>query len=79
MRMGLFDIRAIDYISISAKNKQGLEKIPLTIDKLLREDRKLIERVFGYNEMSKVSEIKKNGEVIEEEYRDDGIYIKAYV
>ncbi|MBR1599095.1 MAG: GTPase HflX [Lachnospiraceae bacterium] len=78
MRMGLFDIRAVKYLSISAKDGIGLDKLPEVIDSVLREDRQLIERIFDYNEMSKISEIKQNGEVIEEEYRDDGIYIKAY-
>ena len=79
MRMGLFDIRAVKYLSISAKHGTGLNKLPEVIDSVLREDRHLVEKIFDYNEMSKISEIKKNGEVIEEEYRDDGIYIKAYV
>lgn len=79
MHMGLFDIRAVKYLSISAKHGTGLDELPKVIDSVLREDRQLIERIFDYNEMSKISEIKKNGEVIEEEYRDDGIYIKAYV
>ncbi len=79
MKMGLFDPRAVDYIRISARNRTGLSLIPEMIDKLLREDRTLIEHIYSYDEMGKVSEIKKNGEVIEEEYLENGIYIKAYV
>ncbi len=79
MRVGLFDLRAVKYLSISAKHGTGLDELPKVIDSVLREDRHLIEKIFDYNEMSKISEIKLNGEVIEEEYRDDGIYIKAYI
>ena len=79
MKMGLFDPRAVDYIRISARNRTGLSLIPEMIDKLLREDRTLIEHIYSYDEMGKVSEIKKNGEVIKEEYLENGIYIKAYV
>lgn len=79
MKLGLFDLRAVKYLSISAKNGSGLESLPDIIDYVLREDRHLVERLFNYNEMSEIAEIKHNGEVIEEEYRDDGIWIKAYV
>ncbi len=79
MRMGLFDLRAVKYLSISAKEGTGLNELPDVIDSVLREDRHLIERLFGYNEMSAIAEIKRNGEVIEEEYLDDGIRIRAYV
>ena len=79
MKLGLFDLRAVKYLSISAKNGKGLELLPDIIDSVLRQDRHLVERLFNYNEMSEIAEIKHNGEVIEEEYRDDGIWIKAYV
>lgn len=79
MKLGLFDLRAVKYLSISAKKGTALEMLPEVIDSVLREDRKLIERLFSYNEMSEIAEIKRNGEVLEEEYRDDGIWIKAYI
>lgn len=79
MKLGLFDLRAVKYLSISAKMGTALEMLPEVIDSVLREDRNLIERLFSYNEMSEIAEIKRNGEVLEEEYRDDGIWIKAYV
>lgn len=79
MKLGLFDLRAVKYLSISAKKGTALEMLPEVIDSVLREDRNLIERLFSYNEMSEIAEIKRNGEVLEEEYRDDGIWIKAYV
>lgn len=79
MRMGLFDPRAVRYLSISAKEVTGLNELPDVIDSVLREDRHLVEKLFGYDEMKKIADIKKNGEVIEEEYRDDGIWVRAYV
>ena len=79
MKLGLFDLRAVKYLSISAKKGTALEMLPEVIDSVLREDRNLVERLFSYNEMSEIAQIKRNGEVLEEEYRDDGIWIKAYV
>ena len=46
---------------------------------MIREDRRRLEKVFGYSEMSAVSEIRDNGLIIKEDYRDDGIYIEADV
>ena len=56
-----------------------MDKICLALDEVLREDRLLIEKTFSYSEMAKISEIKRLGEILKEEYTDEGIYIKAYV
>ncbi len=43
-------------------------------------DRKrLVDKTFSYNEAAKINEIHNTGQIIEEDYRSDGIYIKAYV
>ena len=39
----------------------------------------MIERTFGYEQGSLVASLRDLGQVIEEQYRDDGIYVKAYV
>ena len=46
---------------------------------MLREDRRLVEAVLTYKDMSLLSEIKKTSEIIEEEYLDNGVRIKAFV
>ena len=78
-RLGLIDKRAAKTFLISAKKKIGIDKISEGIDEMLREDRKLIDVIFGYNEMSLVSKIKNSSEIIEEEYLENGIRIKAFV
>ncbi|MBO4592489.1 MAG: GTPase HflX [Eubacterium sp.] len=77
--LGLNDKRAIISLPISAREGTGVDKICLALDEVLREDRILIEKVFSYSEMSKISEIKRLGEILKEEYTDEGVYIKAYV
>lgn len=71
------DLRADKTVKISAKNGTGIEKLLDVLAETAREGKVLLERVFPYNEASKVNEIHKSGQVIEEDYRNNGIYIKA--
>ena len=77
--LGLTDKRASKILKISAKEKLGLDKIGDIISELLREDRKVIETVLTYKDMSLLSEIKKYGEILEEEYLAEGVRVKAFV
>ena len=49
------------------------------LQELLYEDRKLVDTVLPYKNMALISEIKASGEVLEEEYLDTRVHIKAYV
>ena len=73
------DPRAYMTVNISAKTGEGVEKLINTLAEVIRQDRKKIERVFSYSEMSAVSEIRNMGRILTEDYRDDGIYIEAEV
>lgn len=35
--------------------------------------------MFGYDEASVVASVRKYGQIVEEEYRNEGIYIKALI
>ena len=39
----------------------------------------LLEKVYDYKDAGVISLIRKYGQLLEEEYRDDGIYVKAYI
>ena len=87
-KLGLNDKRAVKVLQISAKEKLafdssgekvGLDRIGEILADVMREDRKLIDTVLPYSSMSLLSEIKETGEVLEEEYLEDGIKVKAYV
>ena len=78
-RLGLLDKRASQVLQISAKKGLGLDGISESIDTLLREDRQYIETLIGYKDMSLLSEIKSRGEILEEEYQEEGVWIRAYV
>lgn len=73
------DFKADHIVMISAKQRQGLEDLQAVIEKVLRESKIAIERVYPYAEASKIQLIRKQGELLEEEYRDDGIFVRAYV
>lgn len=73
------DTKADKEISISAKQKIGLEKLLSEIEEVLKEQKILIEKVFSYSEANKIQIIRKYGQLLEEEYQEDGIYVKAYI
>ena len=74
-----FDKNADKVLSISARTGQGLSELKSVIAELLREKLQLLERVIPYNEANILQYIRKYGTLLEEEYRDNGIYVKAYL
>lgn len=75
----LVDPRADMIVFIQAKNGVGIGKLVDGIEDILRGDKVLIEKIFSYEEAGKIQDIRKNGELLEEEYREDGIFVKAYI
>lgn len=75
----LRDFKADYVVRISAKTGYGLDELLHTIEKALREQKIEIERTYDYSEAGKIQLIRKYGEVLVEEYREDGIYVKAFV
>jgi GTP-binding protein HflX len=75
----LRDFRADYIVKISAKHGQGLDELQDVIEEILRGQKILIERVYPYADAGKIQMIRKYGELLEEEYRDDGIFAKGYV
>lgn len=74
-----FDNHADKVLAISARTGQGLADLKLLIAELLRENLQLLERVIPYEEAHILQYIRKYGTLLEEEYRDNGIYVKAYL
>ncbi|MFI3171270.1 MAG: GTPase HflX [Eubacteriales bacterium] len=73
------DLRADKIVKISAKIGTGLEELQEVIEDILREQKIAIERIFTYGEAGKIQLIRKYGELLEEDYREDGIFVRAYV
>ena len=64
---------------ISAKNGMGLEELKELLSEIMRENKVLVERVIPYANAGIIQQIRTKGELLEEEYQAEGIYIKAYV
>lgn len=73
------DLKAYATLKISAVTGEGLTQVKETLEEVLREDKQLLEGVFPYNLAGQISTIRKYGELLEEEYRDNGIYVRAFV
>lgn len=73
------DFHADYTIQISAKEEQGIEELKELFEKIIRNRKILLEKVFSYTEAGKIQKIRKGGELLEEEYIQEGIRIKAYV
>ena len=73
------DFHAEHTLKISAKTGEGLEEFKELVDKILRQQRIYLEKLIPYKDSAKLVLIRKHGELELEDYREDGIYIKAMV
>lgn len=73
------DLKADRTLAISAKRGWGLKEVKEALEDFLREQKILIERLFRYEEAGKIQWIRNQGELLEEDYREDGIFVRAYV
>lgn len=75
----LRDFRAQKALSVSAKTGENIEEAKLSLEDVLRGNRRLLERVFPYSEAGTIQYVRRYGELLQEKYEENGIYIKAYV
>ncbi len=69
-----------DYrVKISAKTGDGLDELLGTIEHILRSRRIYLEKIFSYAEAGKIQKIRAKGQLLSEEYTEEGIHVKAYV
>jgi len=77
---GIFqDFRADRSLRISARTGEGLDAFKQVLEELLREDKVLLRHTFPYDRAGEIQRIRKYGELLQEEYREGGIYVEAYV
>ena len=75
----LRDFKSDYALKISAKTGEGLEDLNDLLEKLLAEEQIYVERLFPYQEAGKIQLIREYGQLISEEYTEDGISVKARV
>jgi len=73
------DLKADYTIKISAKTGIEVDKLLDLIETILNERKVLLEKVFSYEDAGKIQTIRKYGQLLEEEYQQDGIFVRAYV
>lgn len=73
------DFKADYTLNISAKTGAGIDRLEELLCEILRENRLLLEEVIPYADAGIIQQIRKTGELMEEEYRQEGIFVKAYV
>ncbi|PNV59803.1 GTPase HflX [Clostridium sp. chh4-2] len=75
----LRDMKADYQVKISAKTGQGTDGLLKVLDDILRNQKVYLEKVYSYQDAGKIQLIRKYGQLLSEEYREDGIEVKAYV
>lgn len=75
----LRDFRADYTLKVSAKTGLGLDALKETLSGILSEDQIYIERLFPYQEAGKIRLIREYGQLLSEEYTENGISVKARV
>lgn len=73
------DMKAKYTVPVSAKQGTGLSEFMEVLQKIILENRIYVERCFDYQEASKIQLIRQNGQLIKEEYTENGIEVEAYV
>lgn len=73
------DFQADKTVLISAKTGEGIDDLLAAVEAVLRQQKIEIERIYPYSETGKLQIIRQYGELVREEYREEGIYVKAYV
>lgn len=73
------DFQADSTLAISAKTGQGLDELKELLVKFLRAGKIYIEKTYSYEEAGRIQVIRKYGQVISEEYREEGIYVTGYL
>lgn len=75
----LKDLKADKTLQVCAKTGKGLERLKNVIEEILRQQKIYVDKVYDYSEAGKIQIIRKYGQLLGEEYTENGIAVKAYV
>ena len=73
------DLQADYTVKCSARTGEGLEEFKDVLAKILAESQIYLEELYTYKEAGKIQIIREYGSLLSEEYREDGIFVKARV
>ncbi|MCI8567009.1 MAG: GTPase HflX [Lachnospiraceae bacterium] len=75
----LRDLRADYSLQISAASGQGLDRLKEMLTAILRARRVYVERFYLYRDAGKMEQFHRYGQVLNEEYREEGIAVAGYL
>ncbi|MCD2491323.1 GTPase HflX [Lacrimispora sp. NSJ-141] len=75
----LRDFQADETLCISAKTGTGLLELKELLARILRESKIYLERLYPYSDAGKIQLIRKYGQLLSEEYKENGIAVTAYM
>lgn len=75
----LSDPYADDTIAISARSGEGLDELQIILANVLRARNIYVENVYDYKDAGKIQLIRRYGQLLKEEYEEDGIHAAGYV
>ncbi|MBE6014273.1 MAG: GTPase HflX [Lachnospiraceae bacterium] len=73
------DSRAGRTIPVSARSGEGLDRVALAITDVLKETQALANLIFPYSKTGLLEVLKRTGNVISEEFKEEGIFVSAYL
>lgn len=73
------DSQADQVCRISAVTGEGIPELKDTIMKLVQAQNVLVEKLFHYHEVGKIQLIRQYGQLMTEEYTEDGVLVTGYV
>lgn len=79
IRTDLRDLKADQTLKISAKTGAGLSELTDALEEVLRRDKIYVERLYPFDQAGIIQLIRKEGELVSEEYTAEGIEVRAYV
>jgi len=60
-------------------DEQILASVFEAIEEVLRKDKVYVERLYGYEDAGKIQQIRRYGQLLSEDYTENGIFVKAYI
>lgn len=75
----LKDFKADKTIYMSAKRLEGTDELLDNVSQILKEKKIYIEKLYDFKDAGKIQVIRKYGQLISEEYVENGIMVKAYI
>ena len=75
----LKDINATKALNVSAIDINTLGAFSEAIEEILSDRKIYFEKLYDFNEAGIIQRIRNNGQLLSEEYKEDGIFVKAYI